>query len=338
MNKKNTYLVLAIIFSVIIFVLGFLLFTLPQEDPVEEKIFINESGPKEETEEIPELKLYFVGDIMLDRGVLHYIKKNNDWKWPFLKIADDLKQADLVFGNLESMISDKGYDLGGKYSFRAPPQTIKGLVYAGFDVLSVANNHSFDYGIEAFTDTLNRLKKENILYAGGGINKQEAHSAAIKEINDTKIGFLAYANVGSPGWQAAENRPGIAWMDWASLDVLENDIRQAKKISDILIVSFHFGEEYQKQPNENQKLLANAALEAGADIIAGHHPHVVQPLKKDEKGIIAYSLGNFIFDQYFSEETMRGAILKIIVKEKEIIEAKIINTRLNSQYQAEIIR
>lgn len=328
MNKKYFLFILTIFFLLVIFILRFW----PYAD-----IFFKEEKTtlflEEKAEEKPEIKLYFVGDIMLDRGVLYYIQKNNDWKWPFLNIAQDLQEADLLFGNLESMISDKGYDLGGKYSFRAPPQTMQGLTYAGFDILSVANNHSFDYTREAFADTLKRLKKENILYVGGGFNYEEAHTVKIKEIKDTKIGFLAYTNVGFSAWQATQNEPGIAWVDESSLDVLKNDIKEAKKSVDILIVSFHFGQEYEKEPDENQKLLAESALKAGADIIVGHHPHVVQSLEKNEQGIIAYSLGNFVFDQYFSEETMSGAILQVLVKDKEIIKAELMKTKINSQYQ-----
>ncbi len=306
--------------------------------PLREKESIVEVMETEEETEVKEITLYFVGDIMLDRGVLHYIEKNNDWRWPFLNIAEDMEKADLVFGNLESMISDKGRNVGSIYSFRAPPETMQGLVYAHFDILSVANNHSFDYTVNAFTDTLLRLKENNILYVGGGFNREEAHSSVIKEINDTKIGFLAYTSVGSPNWQAGENSPGIAWMDTSLFDVLKKDVIKAKEKADILVVSFHFGNEYQEEPSEKQQILANTALDAGADIIAGHHPHVVQPLEINEKGVIAYSLGNFIFDQYFSEETMRGAILKVNIREKEIISSEIIETKLNSEYQVEIVK
>ena len=135
---------------------------------------------------------------MLDRGVEYYIHKHQNWKWPFLKIADVLQQADLVFANLESVISDKGTKQGSIYSFRADPRTIEGLVFAGFDIVSVANNHSFDYGLEAFGDSLNRLRNAGISSLGGGFSKTEARSPVTKEAKGTKIGFLAYTNQGSP--------------------------------------------------------------------------------------------------------------------------------------------
>jgi hypothetical protein len=112
------------------------------------------------------ITLLFVVDIMLDRGVEFYMKQHNDWKWPFLLIADTLKNADLVFGNLESVISDKGENLGSIYSFRADPKALEGLTFAGFDILSMANNHSLDWGVEALADSASRLKQAGIAPVG----------------------------------------------------------------------------------------------------------------------------------------------------------------------------
>ncbi|MDD5230952.1 MAG: CapA family protein, partial [Candidatus Marinimicrobia bacterium] len=124
--------------------------------------------------------LYFTGDIMLDRGVDFYIQKNEDWHWPFLQISDFLNEADLVSGNLESMISDKGVNVGSIYSFQANPNSIDSLRYAGFDILSIANNHSFDYTRVALEDTMSRLKDADIDYIGGGFSENEAYTPVIK--------------------------------------------------------------------------------------------------------------------------------------------------------------
>lgn len=146
------------------------------------------------------ITLFFVGDIMLDRGVKVSVKKygNNDWKFPFLKISDFLNQADILFGNLEGPISDKGRKVGTIYSFRADPKVVEGLKYAGFDILSVANNHIFDYAESAMIDTFSRLKEAGIDYIGGGFNESEAYSPEIREINGTKIAFLAFTNLCAP--------------------------------------------------------------------------------------------------------------------------------------------
>ena len=282
------------------------------------------------------ITLLFAGDIMLDRGVEFYITQHNDWKLPFLRIADTLQKADLTFGNLESVISDKGENQGSIYSFRADPKSLEGLVFAGFDVLSVANNHSLDYGIEAFLDSLQYLKKANITPAGGGSNREDARAPVIKEIQGTKIGFLGYTNLGSPAWQAAEHTPGIAWADEDTLAEFQKDIRKAKNIADILIISLHFGEEYQKEPSLTQQVLSKAAIDAGADIVIGHHPHVVQPVAQYRGGWIAYSLGNFVFDQGFSEETMEGMLLKVQIEGKQITRVTSSVIRMNSFFQPEL--
>ena len=166
---------------------------------------------------------------MLDRGVEYYMRKNQDWKWPFLKIADVLQQADLVFANLESVISDKGVKTGSMYSFRADPQAMESLVFAGIDVVSVANNHSFDYGLEAFGDSLQRLRTAGISPVGGGFSKTEERSPVIKEVKRTKVGFLAYTNQGSPLWGGNENTEGVAWVDENTLFEFQEDIKNAKE-------------------------------------------------------------------------------------------------------------
>lgn len=264
------------------------------------------------------LTLLFVGDIMLDRGVEWQIQKNGgDWRWPFLKIADTLQKADLVFGNLESQISDKGTNVGSIYSFRADSRSIEGLTYAGFDILSVANNHSFDYTREALEDSVVRIQQS-------GITPIE-DSLVIKEVQGTRIGFLAYSNF-----------PGIAQVNWDNFPEVIQDIQNAKSQVDILVVSLHAGDEYQPQPNEFQKAFTKAAIHAGADLVVGHHPHIVQPLEQYLHGWIAYSLGNFVFDQNFSDHTMAGAILEVTVKNKLINKVILLPTRLTSSFQVEL--
>ena len=282
------------------------------------------------------ITLMFVGDIMLDRGVEFMIKKygNGDYKWTFSKIIDDLKQVDILFGNLESPISDKGIKVGSIYSFRADPKTIEGLTYAGFDVLSVANNHIFDYSREAMEDSFKKLKEAGISYIGGGFDEKEAHSPVIKVIRGTKIAFLAYTNLGIENWVAKERKSGISWLSEVNL---KKDISDAKNQADLVIVSMHFGEEYQAQPDFKQKYFARLAIDSGADLIIGHHPHVVQPIEKYKEGYIAYSLGNFIFDQGFSEETMKGLLLEILVENGKIIEVAPRDIKINKFFQPELV-
>ncbi|MEK7542154.1 MAG: CapA family protein [Patescibacteria group bacterium] len=274
--------------------------------------------PFPQKQETKTITLLFAGDIILDRGVEWQIQKNGgNWHWPFLKVADTLQKADLAFANLESQISDKGHNVGSIYSFRADPQSVEGLVYAGFDVLSVVNNHSFDYTKEAFEDSIARIQKAGIAPL--------AQNLVIREVESTKIGFLAYSNF-----------PGPALVNWDNFPEVIQDIQNAKSQVDILVVSLHAGVEYAKEPDEFQNAFAQDAIDAGADLIVGHHPHVVQPLEQYKQGWITYSLGNFVFDQDFSKETMAGAMLKVIVEDKKIKEVSLLPTKINSSLQVEL--
>ncbi len=266
---------------------------------------------------------------MLDRGVLHQAEKRADPALPFRKIKDDL-QADILFGNLESVISDKGFDQGGPYSFRAPPKMIEGLTLAGFDVLSIANNHSFDWTVDALVDTKERLKSEEIVPVGGGL---EAYSPKVVKKKGYKFAFIAHTAIGSPGWASTETIPGVAWY---SEEKLKEAIEEVKGEVDLIIFSIHYGTEYQTEPNQNQIDISKGAIDAGVDLVIGHHPHVVQPVEIYKDKIIAYSLGNFIFDQDFSEETMEGLILEVVVSNGKIVGYEKIETKMNSYFQPEI--
>jgi poly-gamma-glutamate capsule biosynthesis protein CapA/YwtB (metallophosphatase superfamily)/DNA-binding beta-propeller fold protein YncE len=281
------------------------------------------------------ITLFFVGDVMLDREVKKAIEKygEGDFKFSFLKISPLLKEADILVGNLEGPVSDKGKKVGSIYSFRMDPKAIEGLKFAGFDILSLANNHIFDYGREALEDTFLRLQDAGIDYLGGGFNEIEACSPKIKEIKGTKIAFLAFTNLGSPFWQAKSATSGICWLDKENL---EKGIKGAKNKADLVIVLFHFGNEYEKKPNIEQKDFAHFAIDSGADLVVGDHPHVIQEIEEYKGKYITYSLGNFVFDQAFSKETMEGLVLKVIVEEKKIKEVSQIKFEINQYFQPEI--
>ena len=277
------------------------------------------------------LTLAFVGDIMLTRNVGKKIEESGDWRWPFLKIGDYLRSADLTFGNLETTISERGHNVGSIYSFRSNPKVIEGLLFAGFDFLSVANNHMGDWTRTAFEDTFNILKANGIGYVGGGFSEKEAHSAKAREISGIKFGFLGYTDLGAKYTEAKGDISGIAW---SSKETIERDVKEAKNTSDFVVVSIHFGEEYKTSSNARQKILARAAVDAGASLVIGHHPHVIQEIEEYNGGYIAYSLGNFIFDQNFSEETMEGLILKVYVKNSKILNMESEKVNISGDFQA----
>jgi poly-gamma-glutamate synthesis protein (capsule biosynthesis protein) len=286
-----------------------------------------------------QIRLIFVGDIMLDRGVEDMIEQEGggDFRFPFFEIADYLNQADIVFGNLESLVSDKGRRMRILCAFRADPRAIEGLTYAGFDVLSVANNHIGDYGRTAMKDNFEGLEQAGIDYVGGGFSRKEAHSPVIKNIKGTKIAYLAYTKVVecylswwiARGWIARRNLSGTAWLTRRNL---REDILEAKKQADLVIVSMHFGREYRSQPTLRQRKYAHLAIDYGADLVIGHHPHVVQPIEAYKGGYIAYSLGNFVFDQS-GEETKKGLLLEVLIEGSEIIEVNPRDIKINEFFQ-----
>lgn len=287
-----------------------------------------ENPPQEDTTTI-----FFVGDIMLTRGVKSSVMKNfnGDYSKMFENLPE-LKNADILFGNLEGPVSDKGNNVGSKYSFRMDPEILQILRDAGFDIVSFANNHIGDWNVNAFNDTLTRLEEIGILKTGAGRNKNEVINPTIIEKNNIKFGFLGVSDVG-PNWmQAKDDTAGILL---ANDPKLEEIIQNAKTQCDVLIVSFHFGDEYKTQHNSRQEKLAHNAINSGADMVIGHHPHVMEDIEEYNGKTIVYSLGNFIFDQYFSKETMQGMLFSATFKNKNLVETNKRIITLNKQFQPE---
>ncbi len=303
----------------------------------------NKEGAIEEAE--PNfVTLLFGGDIMLDRGVKNSVMKNfgGDYSALFDNLGI-LKKVDIAFANLEGPASDQGKDMRNLYSFRMNPSVIPVLKGAGLSIVSVANNHIGDWGRPAYEDTLARLKENEILYTGGGINSQEAETPTIIEKYGIKIGYLAFSDKGPDWMEATADKSGILLANNPRFNEI---ITKAAKQVDYLIVSFHFGDEYQTKHNTRQEYLAHKAIDNGAKIIIGHHPHVIQNTEiynpksctqSSCMGFIAYSLGNLIFDQYFSVNTMQGMLLGIKLYKDGSMETTKNIVKLNSSFQPDKI-
>jgi poly-gamma-glutamate synthesis protein (capsule biosynthesis protein) len=274
--------------------------------------------------------IYFVGDIMLSRAVGSTTARLGDYRFPFLKVANELGKADITFGNLEGPISDRGENKGSIYSFRADSRMVEGLKYAGFDVMSVANNHIWDYGVEALLDTVDILNKAGIKTVGAGKDITEANASAEILSKGTKVAFLGYTDLYPESLVAGKDYPGIS--DFSEGKIIE-DIKKAKLTSHLVVVSIHWGEEYQTESNDSQKNLARKMVEAGASLVIGHHPHVPQEWEQYKDGWIFYSLGNFIFDQTQSVETMRGMAVRAVVKGNKVVSLETIPVQISPSYQ-----
>jgi poly-gamma-glutamate capsule biosynthesis protein CapA/YwtB (metallophosphatase superfamily) len=277
-----------------------------------------------------EYTLIFTGDVMLSRAVGSRMAAQKDWSLPFHLIADTLRNADLRYCNLECPVSDRGRNLHHLYSFRADPRVIEGLKATGFNVVSQANNHTYDWGPEALLDTLERLQAAGIQSVGAGQNFLAAHYPLFVKVGGLRLAFLAYVDIDPKEAAASVDRPGVAWLDPAQVLA---DIRFARPLADLLIVCPHWGVEYALKPTRDQVDLAHQMIDAGADIVVGSHPHVVQPMEKYRDHWIAYSLGNFVFDQR-NPNTHRGLMLKATVRDKHIVDVTSIPIDINSQFQA----
>ena len=261
--------------------------------------------------------LILVGDIMLSRGV-DVAMRTKGYLYPFKNIAEITNSAEVTFGNLESPLSTRGARGDQLYSFRGDPESVKGLVYAGFKVLNLANNHSYDYGKKAFEQTLEVLNKNNIKVIGAGKNVTEARMPAIFDLGDLKIAFLGYDL--SPGaFPAGQDHPGVAKARHAWII---KDLEKVKESADFIVVSFHWGIEYQDFPTEYQKSLAHMAIDCGADIVVGHHPHTFQGIELYKGKLIAYSLGNFVFDQRDLKNN-QSILLKVTFDREKLLKAEI---------------
>jgi len=236
--------------------------------------------------------LVAVGDVLLARGVAKQIDKHGA-DWLFDDTRDVLKGADLAFCNLECPLSTRGVPGKRRFLFRADPKHAAALLSNGFDVVSLANNHTLDYGRDAMLDTIEAVRKAGITPVGAGANKAEASRIQVVTRHGLRVGFVAYVDLPSYGVVTLPDKPGVAGVDSGSLPA---EIRAAKKKCDALVVSFHWGVEYMKRPTERQKKLARLCIDNGADLVLGHHPHVLQPVETYKGRPIAYSMGGFVWD------------------------------------------
>jgi len=282
-----------------------------------------------------------VGDVILGRYVAHKMKAYNDYTHPWLKMAGLLSKADITFTDLEVPLSDQYLPSDEGMSFIAPSKSIDGLKLAGVDVVALANNHSTNYGTSVFMDTLDLLKKSEIGYVGGGLNYSEAYKPLIIEKNGLKWAFVDYNSI-TGAINASESSPGVAKFEikpWVEVDskedlaVIKRIISDIKNKVDIVVAEFHWGVEYKSSPIQSQVDIAHEAIESGADLIIGTHPHVVQGMENYKNTPIIYSLGNFIFDQEWSEETKQGVVAETYFYKKKLVNVGLVPYQIEDYNQ-----
>ncbi|MFN5353575.1 MAG: CapA family protein [Burkholderiaceae bacterium] len=257
-----------------------------------------------------DIRLVFVGDVMLADGPGRVIRSGKD---PFRHVAGALRDADITIGNLECVIASSGKPEPKPYTFRAPKQSLR-LLKKYFSAVSLANNHSGDFGKGAFSEMLKLLEQHQIPYFGGGRNLRTAHQAYIREIHGKRIAVLGYNGFFPRSFEALEDAPGIAWLDEDMVVAAIQHTKQTLGV-DFLIVYPHWGWEYQKLASPRQRQLARLMIDSGADAVVGGHPHVTQDIEVYQGKPIFYSLGNFVFDGFSDRDTRTGWLLELTLKQ-----------------------
>jgi len=286
-----------------------------------------------------ELNIIAVGDILFDRQVGSLIDSAGADE-PFRYVAPTLNNSEITIANLECPLSNKGTKLAEKdVTFRGRTQAVVGIKGAGIDVVSMANNHALDCGPEALQDTINLLDKNSIGHSGAGMNLNESIEPAYYmagEKKDKKVAFLAFSYVIPAGFYPTDQKAGVAPAR-PKTELVTNAIKQVKKEADFVFCSFHWGIEYQDYPVQYQTDLAHACIDSGADLVLGHHPHVIQGIELYKGKLIAYSLGDFVFDHY-SRKTGEAFILNCTISQDKTLTATMIPVYLTSNGQPRIVQ
>ncbi len=285
----------------------------------------------------PPVRITFTGDLIPTRCVYDRMRAAGDWAAPFRALAGQLAAADLTVGSLDAAISDRAAPIGCRetYSLLAPPQVTAGLMLAGYDALTVATNHVKDCGAAGFCgdgpflDTLANLRAAGVAPFGGGLTLAAARRPTVLTVGDTRFAFLGYDDI-ARHYHAGDASPGTAPLDPATL---AEDILHALEDADAVIVLPHWGEEYTPHPTQRQRQAAQTAISAGATLVVGNHPHVVQAAGPLADGYVAYALGNFVFDQDWSTETMEGVVLETAWLGPRLVAVRFLPVRIEGRLQ-----
>ena len=258
-----------------------------------------------------ELRISAVGDIMLD-GTARPEMQKNGYDYAFDGTRELLKQSHIVIGNLEGPLTRRGKkEADKKYIFRSPPDKVaRALRGAGFDVVSLANNHSLDYGYEGMVDSIDSLARVGIRHMGAGDNSREARAPTFVPVGNQMVAFLAYSLTFPESYWATAQRPGTAFGHESHVVA---DVKRAREYADVVVVSFHWGQESKTELREYQTRLGRAAIDAGAQAVVGHHPHILQGIERYKDGVILYSLGNYTFGS-FSQKARVSAVAHLHFK------------------------
>lgn len=239
----------------------------------------------------PTIRIGAVGDLMFARDITTLMQQYGAG-YPFERVRPLFEGIDFLVGNMEGTFTTRGTALTKTYTFRTPPELAAGLSAAGFDLVTLGNNHAVDFGPVSLEDTLGALQRAGVPAVGAGADEAAARAPHLAEVRGRRVASLSYCGVGESVF-AGPASPGVAL---ASADAVREDVRRVAPGADFTLVFMHAGVEYTRAPSALQREVAYAAIEAGADAVIGSHPHVLQAVEWYRERPILFSLGNFVFD------------------------------------------
>jgi len=273
------------------------------------------------------LKVVAVGDIMLD-GTSRPVFAQHGYDHAFVQVKKFFAGVPIVIGNLEGPLTTRGTPEQDKtYVFRSPPDKVsRALRNAGINVVSLANNHTLDYGPDGLEDTRAALDAAGVAHMGAGPNLREARRPVLMQAAGKRVALLGYSVTLPDHFYARPDKPGTAFAHEAHVRA---DVAAARAQADIVIVSFHWGQEGKTQLRDYQMHLGRVAIDAGAAAVLGHHPHILQAVEQYKDGVILYSLGNFTFGSY-SRQAQVSAVAELTFAGDRLAELRLHPINVNN--------
>ncbi|RSK26769.1 CapA family protein [Bacillus sp. HMF5848] len=287
--------------------------------PENETMLTEEPESMEQIEELEPIRdkepltFSFAGDTMA-AGKVAAILQQEGYEYPWQQAKNHLVHSDITMLNLETPVTTICEPASKKYSYQSHPDLLKGMKFAGVDIVTVANNHALDCGEVGLIETIKHLRKAGILYVGGGEDMVEAYSAREIDVRGQRVSIVGFSRVlPDVSWYAGTRKPGLS-SGYQDKIVLEK-IQEAAMGSDFTVVYMHWGIELADVPEDKDRQLAHQMIDAGADMIIGSHPHVLQGFEFYKGKLIAYSLGNFIFTMSHQDIARQTGVLNVKVHE-----------------------
>ncbi len=286
--------------------------------------------------------LVAAGEIIFGRGVQERVEDRygGDARPAFAKVRDVTRAADVAIATLEAPLSGtRNRYCQSCFVFVGNEAYVAGVSDAGIDLVTLAANHIGDAGPQGVLDTVRVLDAARIAHVGAGANEREARRAVTLEVRGRRVAFLGFSDVPPEAYVATATRPGSAWLahDDPTYATLRAEIAAAKRGADVVVVMAHWGIEYEDTPRPVEIRAAHAMVEAGADVVIGDHPHWVQAVELYRGGYIAYSVGNFVFDQMWSSETRQGSLHRLFFAGGRLVAVRIMPTLLEDYFQPRLL-